>query len=204
MSAISDLTNRTVVLAKEIENTKTQALNDDASWFQDPPLRKSIYDRLYFDTYISSIYSGCKNQLVNRTVNYIWQSCNESAAMIFTRIAPPQSYQGKENDIIRATIELPSFTQEPGITKAINATTIKKGIDLFKQILSQPLEKAEKRAFICNLYCGTHVFVVEQSSDKCTIFQSYEKSYTLDEYLKDSSKIVSLNPEKLIKKSLKF
>jgi hypothetical protein len=178
-------------LFEEVEKSLSDAECGNSEWFALPILRSKTFQKIfekeiYYDT--NSILSRIKS---------IWGVCIYTAPVVLTQIAPPESYAGNEDAILGASFA--DFKDTQAVLQSY--PEIETGVEPLKKKLSEDLGENQGKAFLCNLFGGTHVFVIEaRSNDKCVIYQSYVSGYTFNQFLKDDVKHVEYKPEKLVKK----
>ncbi|MBS0655538.1 MAG: hypothetical protein JSR46_07170 [Verrucomicrobia bacterium] len=182
-------------LSNEVLSSKAQAANEEISWFQTPSSRSVFYKHIL-------LHSTREYKTLDETVKRIWGTCWKTALIALTQIAPEASYKDKNEAICFTATATAQFID----LETDQYSDVKRGLVNLKQTLQTPLEKGKGFAVLCNLYCGTHAFVIEKRSEEhCIIYQSYledgdeEGSYTFDGFLADEKKHVLWKTEEIVK-----
>lgn len=173
---------------KKVEKTLVKADRRNVAWFKRNPLRTAVYHNA------SKEYENKSFSVERAAVEQIWSLCHYTAPVALTHIAPRKSYIGNEEAIAKASTfrifykeVLEQFPQ------------IHSGLENLKNRLCAPSIEGYGESFLCNIYGGAHVFVIEKrSQDCCVIYQSYANHYTYDEFLKDESKQINWKPEDIL------
>jgi len=182
------------------EVDKTFSVNqDEKTWFENRSLPSKIYE--YVNKQHANSLQTEKKEIIQKIATTIWRVCIYTAPVALSIVAPEESYKNRENAFQNICL----LCTKEDIDRFPD---IKIGIDLFKQTLEKPLEGENKGfSLLCNLYCGTHAFVIEKrSNDCCVLYQSYlissdlskKQNYSFQDFLKDETKHISWKPEKLI------
>lgn len=179
-------------ILNEVEESLSNADCKNVTWFRKNSLRNHVFNNSYLECKRTS--HRLKDDNVEKgTVEDIWGLCHDTALIIFSQLAPLDSYNKFEEAVIRAASfriyykeVLEKFPQ------------IISGVDKLREHLCQPASET-RETFLCNLYGGLHVFVIEKHSPQsCFIYQSYANTYSFKEFLEDESKHISWNSQRLI------
>lgn len=180
-------------ILNDVDSIRSLAQEGNIDWFAAEDLRRDV-----FLTVASCLNAGEDD--IAKVVKGIWMACIYTAPMALTLIAPVESYKSKEDAILNLTVN------DKDVIESI--PDIEVGVDNLERTLSQPVCEKEGFSILCNLYSGSHVFVIEKrSARECFIYQSnltFGESYNFQEFLADPEMQLPLTPEKIIKRLRKI
>lgn len=189
-------------LLSELKKSRNCACDGDTSWVKASKLRERVFEAIEKkDAYQKITPNKLKTFCI---VNAMWRTCMYTAPIALTQIAPPDSYQENEEAFFKLTMSFSSLSPALKETE-FGALGIKSSIELFDKTLKAPIQKDHGIAIVCNLYHGTHVFIIEKRADDCCmIYQSYlsiseTRSYSFENFLEDTSKHAQWNSQELVK-----
>lgn len=189
-------------LLSELKKSRNCACDGDITWVKASKLRARVFEAIEKrDAYQTITPNKLKTFCI---VNAMWRTCMYTAPIALTQIAPVDSYQEDEEAFFKLTMSFSSLSPALKETE-FGALGIKANIELFDKTLKAPIQKDHGIAIACNLYHGTHVFIIEKRADDCyTIYQSYLSisemgSYSFENFLEDTSKHAQWNSQELVK-----
>lgn len=187
-------------LLPDVLRSKCASKRYDKQWFEESSLRFKTYEKT------RKLIKGLifnKSELIPCTVKSLWNVCIFSAPMALTLIAPEESYKSDEE--LLSDISL--FFKKEDLD---NYPSIQLGIQSLEQVLAEPIRDRQGFSILCNLYAGTHVFLIEKRKmDSCILYQSYldcdgKDNYSFDNFLTNQKMHFVWKPKKLISKIRKI